>query len=120
MRSPAPSAERIDSITVSTAVAALARGISARPTTRSTMSALIISAPPGPLGELYLSLFEADGRNERGRRGGGELPHVRQIQGARSRPGEFGVEKGHCFVLDEDRLDQAFVRAAAERLHDGV
>src|SRR5438874_3511331 len=46
IRSPAPRADRIDSITVSTAVAALARGIFARSTTRSTMSALIM-APSG-------------------------------------------------------------------------
>src|SRR6478672_10198995 len=78
MRSPAPSAERMDSITVSTAVAALARGITSRSTTRSTMSALIM-CPPGRWQSLYLFLLQPDSVCESGAGGVGEVPEVGQV-----------------------------------------
>src|SRR6266545_6310782 len=104
----------MDSMTVSTAVAALARGIAARSTTRSTMSALIIS-PPGRWKSLYLPLLQSDSVCK-GRRGRiakpadeGEVP-----RGKRARRGRGGVEERDGPLSDEDRPDDTFARPTAQ------
>src|SRR5262245_46448053 len=105
MRSPALSAERMASMTVSTAVAAFARGIWARSTTRSTMSALIIGPPGYP--ELYNLLFlQSDGRRQGGGRGAGELPGIGQVgrRGARASRA-LRQEERHRLVAHEHGLD---------------
>src|SRR5262245_47455557 len=114
MRSPAPSAERIASMTVSTAVAAFARGIWARSTTRSTMSALIIGPPGYP--ELYNLLFlQSDGRRQGRRRGPCQLPGIGQVgRGGARTSGALRQEKRHGLIAHEDRLDQAFRRNSAQ------
>src|SRR4029453_8487627 len=116
MRSPAPNAGRIASMTVSTAVAALALGIWARSTTRSTMSALI-TVPPR-LARLYNLLFlQSDGGGQRGRGGARQLPDEGQVgrRGALRRSA-FHVEKCHRLLTHQDRLDQALHRPAAQGL----
>src|SRR5262245_52848382 len=114
MRSPAPSAERMASMTVSTAVAAFARGIWARSTTRSTMSALIIG-PPGYAGLYNLLFLQSDGRCQ-GRGGGsGELPGIGQVgrRGTRA-AGAFRQEECHRLIPHKHRLDEAFRRDSPE------
>src|SRR5438477_10017593 len=115
MRSPAPSAERMDSMTVSTAVAALARGIAARPTTRSTMSALIIFFPPGSLGPLYLPLSQPDSVGEGPGRRVGKLAEEVQVLG-RHRAGltDGHQEEGDWLFTDEDRLQGALAGPSPE------
>src|SRR5262245_58721710 len=115
MRSPAPRAERMASMTVSTAVAALARGIWARSTTRSTMSALIIGPPGYP--ELYNLLFlQSDGRRQGRGCGSGELPGIGQVgrRGARA-AGALRQKERHGFLAHQNRLDEALGGNSPER-----
>src|SRR5712692_4350167 len=108
----------MDSITVSTAVAALARGIVARSTTRSTMSALII-APPGLFGRLYLFPLQADSGFE-GRGGGrSEVPEVCDVRrcGAVLERG-LRVEERRRPVADEHGLDDALPRPSSQCVGD--
>src|SRR5258706_7501189 len=115
MRSPAPSAERIDSMTVSTAVAALARGIAARPTTRSTMSALIIFFPPGSCPPLYLPLSQPDSVGEGPGRRVGKLAEEVQVLGRhRPRLTDGHQEERNRLLADEDRLHDALAGPSPE------
>src|SRR5215831_10997904 len=121
MRSPAPSADRMASMTVSTAVAALARGIWARSTTRSTMSALIMTFLRGYPGLYNLLFLQSDGGRESGRRGPRQLAQVGQV-GRRGplRARTFGIQKGDGLLPHPDGLDHAFGGPAPERRRQGV
>src|SRR6266540_4266332 len=104
----------MDSMTVSTAVAALARGITARSTTRSTMSALIIS-PPGRWKSLYLPLLQSDSVRK-SRRGRIAKPaDVSEVPlGKSARGGRGGEEECDGLFSNENRLDDPLVRPTTQ------
>src|SRR5260221_13920642 len=102
-------------MTVSTAVAALARGIAARPTTRSTMSALIIFFPPGSCPPLYLPLSQPDSVGEGPGRRVGKLAEEVQVLGRhRPRLTDGHKEERDRLFADEDRLHDALARPSPE------